>query len=228
MHNKLAKTDPLFKKLVKQHGKISLPDVARGPRAKWQPYQALVRSIAYQQLHGKAAETIFNRFLDKFGGKFPTPQQILKLRTPTFRACGFSGSKTAAIKDIAKHTIKGTVPDLKTAKKLKNEELIARLTQIRGVGQWTVEMFMIFTLGRTDVLSAGDFGVRNGYRIAAGLKEMPNEKEFARIGQRWAPYGSLACLYLWRAADVSKLPKAPTKTKAKPATKQKPRKKIKT
>lgn len=200
MHKKLAKIDPLFARLVREHGPLAVTP----KRGRWQPYQALVRSVAYQQLHGKAAATIFNRFLDKFGGKFPTPEQILKLRTPTFRACGFSASKTAAIQDIARHTMIGTVPTRAAALRMSNEELITRLTQIKGVGRWTVEMFLIFTLGRPDVFSAGDFGIRNGYRIAAKLPAMPTEKELAKIAERWAPYGSLACLYLWRAADAAK------------------------
>jgi DNA-3-methyladenine glycosylase II len=215
MHLKLVKADPIFKPLVRAHGPLTVTP----KRGRWQPYQSLVRAIAYQQLHGKAAETIFNRFLARFDGQLPTPEQIMALHVPTFRACGFSASKTAAIKDIARHTLKGTVPTRAAALKMSNEELIERLIAIKGVGRWTVEMFLIFTLGRTDVLSAGDFGVRNGYRIAAKLPAMPTEKELAAIGERWAPYGSLACLYLWRAADAAKEQK--TKTPKTPSKKKK-------
>ena len=224
MHLKLAKTDPLFQRLVKEHGPLTLPSVKRGA-GKVQPWQALVRSIAYQQLHGKAAETIFNRFLDHFGG-WPTPEQILRTRDTTMRAFGFSASKTVAIKDIARHTKAGNVPDFKTALKMGEEELVSRLTQIKGVGRWTVEMLMIFTLGKQDVLSVGDFGVRNGYSLATGRKDMIGEKELAKIGARWAPYRSLACLYCWRAADAhkEKAKAAKAKAPAKPTTKKAPQK----
>lgn len=200
MHAKLAKADPVFKTLLKQHGKIALPKAK--PRTA--PWQALVRSIAYQQLHGKAAETIFNRFLAHFGDSWPTPEQIIRTRDTTMRKFGFSASKTAAIKDIARHTLAGTVPDFKTAQKLSEDELVLRLTQIRGVGRWTVEMLMIFTLGKQDVLSVGDYGIRNGYSIATKRKTMVGEKELAQLGIAWAPHRTLASLYCWRAADAAK------------------------
>lgn len=225
MHANLAKADPLFKRLIKEHGKIDIPAVQRGA-GKREPWQALVRSIAYQQLHGKAAETIFNRFLDHFGGSWPTPEQILRTRDTSMRKFGFSASKTAAIKDIARHTQLGTIPDFKTALKLGEEELVARLTQIRGVGRWTVEMLMIFTLGKPDVLSVGDFGIRNGYSIATKRPSMITEKELAAIGTKWAPYRTLASLYCWRAADAKKEKKVTPvkKIAAKPATKKKVKK----
>lgn len=229
MHANLAKIDPLFKRLIKEHGKIDIPAVKRGA-GKREPWQALVRSIAYQQLHGKAAETIFNRFLDHFGGNWPTPAQILKTRDASMRKFGFSASKTAAIKDIAKHTQLGTIPDFKTALKMGEDELIARLTQIRGVGKWTVEMLMIFTLGKPDVLSVGDFGIRNGYSIATGRSSMITEKELAALGPKWAPYRTLVSLYCWRAADKSKEKKVtPIKKTAakKPAAKKAAKKKVK-
>lgn len=209
MHSQLAKSDPVFKKLIAEHGKISLP-AAQKRTPLW---QALVRSIAYQQLHGKAAETIFNRFLAHYDDSWPTPAQIIRTRDSTMRRFGFSASKTAAIKDIARHAQAGTVPDFKAALKMGEDELIARLTQIRGVGRWTVEMLMIFTLGKSDVLSAGDYGIRNGYSLATKRTPMISEKELAALGQAWAPHRTLASLYCWRAADAAKQKQAtPKKT----------------
>lgn len=204
MHAKLAKADPLFKRLIAEHGIVPLPT----PQPRTPPWQALIRSIAFQQLHGKAAQTILDRFLAHFPDGYPTPQQILRMRDTTMRKFGFSASKTAAIKDIARHTLAGTVPDFKTALRLSEDELVARLTQIRGVGRWTVEMLMIFTLGKQDVLSVGDYGIRNGYSIATKRTAMITEKELAEIGKAWAPYRSLASLYCWRAADATKEKKA--------------------
>ena len=146
------------------------------------PWQALVRSVAYQQLNGTAAETIFKRFLALFPGqKFPSPEQIVAAPDERLRSAGLSRAKTAAIKDIAAHTIAGIVPERRAFAKLSDAEIIERLTVIRGVGPWTVEMLLMFTLGRLDVLPATDFGVRSGFALVYGLKELPAPKTSLRM-----------------------------------------------
>jgi DNA-3-methyladenine glycosylase II len=171
-------------------------------------YLALVRAVAHQQLHARAAETILGRLAAANGGAIPAPKALLDMSDETIRACGFSGSKMAALRDIAAKTADGTVPTTAKAKKLSDQELIDRLTIIRGVGQWTVEMLLIFTLKRPDVFPVDDFGVREGYRLLHGLETQPKPKTFAIIGQTYAPYRSMASLYLWRAADLAKPVKA--------------------
>lgn len=176
-----------------------------GPRRGVQPWQALVRSVAYQQLNGTAAETIFNRFLALFPGtKFPTPEQIVAAPDDRLRSAGLSRAKTAAIKDIAAKTIAGVVLERRAIARLSDAEIIERLTTIRGVGPWTVEMLLMFTLGRPDVLPATDYGVRSGFALVYGLKELPAPKEILAHGERWRPYRTVASWYLWRAVDLAK------------------------
>jgi len=134
----------------------------------------------------------------------PSPAELLALPDDVLRACGFSANKAAAIRDIAAKAAAGVIPSLARAKKLSDAELIARLTTIRGVGQWTVEMLLIFTLRRPDVFPVDDFGVREGYRLLHGLDAQPKPKAFAQIGAAYAPYRSTAALYLWRACDMPK------------------------
>ncbi len=169
------------------------------------PWQALVRSVAYQQLNGRAAETIFSRFLALFPGqKFPTPEQIVAASDERLRQAGLSRAKTAAIKDIATQTLAQVVPDRRALAKLSDAEIIERLTVIRGVGPWTVEMLLMFTLGRPDVLPATDYGVRSGFALVYGLKELPKPKDLAAYGERWRPHRTSAAWYLWRAIDLAK------------------------
>ena len=168
-------------------------------------YEALVRAIAHQQLNGRAAETILGRFVAQVpGAEFPTPDQVLALPDEAFRNSGFSGSKTAAIRDIAAKALDGTVPTRRAAARLSDDALIERLVTIRGVGRWTVEMLLIFTLGRPDVLPVDDFGVREGYRVLHGHDEQPKPKALAEIGQAWAPYRSFATWYLYRAVEEAR------------------------
>ena len=191
--------DPLFKAVIRQVGPCTLLP------AKRQPYEALVRAIAHQQVHGRAAEAILGRFIACFPDhKFPPPEAVLSAEATRLRACGLSGSKVAAILDIAAHAANGIVPTRRAAAKLTDEELVARLLPIRGVGRWTVEMLLIFTLGRPDVLPVDDFGVREGYRLAVRLDAQPKPKELAAIGEAWAPFRTTAAWYLWRAADLAK------------------------
>ena len=191
--------DAVLRKVVAEIGPCTLKPVKR------EPYEALVRAIAHQQVHGRAAEAILGRFLALFPGHdFPPPELVLAADPATVRACGFSGAKLAAIRDIAEKAVGGLVPTRRASHRLSDEALIERLCAIRGVGRWTVEMLLIFTLGRPDVLPVDDFGVREGWRVAAGLDAQPKPKELARIGEAWTPWRSVAAWYLWRAADAAK------------------------
>jgi len=169
------------------------------------PYEALVRAIAHQQLHGRAAEAILGRFAALFPtGAFPEPQVVLATSDEALRACGFSGSKIAAIRDICAKALDGTIPSRRQSQRLDDEALIERLTRIRGVGRWTVEMLLIFTLGRPDILPVDDFGVREGYRVLHGLDAQPKPRAMAELGLAWAPYRSMATWYLYRAVEEAR------------------------
>ena len=175
------------------------------------PYEALMRAIAHQQLHGRAALAIMARFEALYPADgFPPPDLVLARSEIELRACGYSGAKIAAMRAICAAALDGTVPTRRASARLSDEELIERLTSIRGVGRWTVEMVLIFTLGRPDVLPVDDFGVRDGYRHLYGMDEQPKPKTLAAIGQTWAPFRSIAAWYLWRASDEGKRAKAPT------------------
>ncbi len=164
------------------------------------PYEALLEAIAYQSISGKAAATIFGRIKALSGnGRPPSPEQILKLRKPVLRKAGLSGAKILAMKDLARKTIDGVVPTLEQAEKLSDEELVQRLVSVRGIGAWTVEMFLIFRLGRPDVLPIHDLGVKKGWSITYGKKHMPKPKELLAFGERWRPYRTVASWYMWRA-----------------------------
>jgi DNA-3-methyladenine glycosylase II len=174
------------------------------------PYEALMRAIAHQQLHGNAARAILARFEALYPPDgFPPPELVLASTELELRSCGFSGSKIAAMRAICAATLDGTVPTRRGSARLTDEALIERLVSIRGVGRWTVEMLLIFTLGRPDVLPVDDFGVRDGYRVLHGLDVAPKPKALAEIGQAWAPYRSIAAWYLWRASDEGKRAKQP-------------------
>jgi DNA-3-methyladenine glycosylase II len=166
------------------------------------PFQSLLRSIVYQQLNSKAAATIHRRLLALFPGEHPDPDEILDTPDEVLRSAGLSRNKTAAAKDLARRTLDGTVPPRETLLEMADDEVIERLTLVRGVGPWTAEMVLIFQLGRPDVLAATDYGVRNGFRRAYGLEELPTPRELRDYGERWAPVRSIACWYLWRAADL--------------------------
>ncbi len=186
--------DSDWAQLISEVGRPRL-EVAR----RQSPYEALMRAIAHQQLHGKAARAITARFLALYGG-FPEPAQVLATPEAMLRACGFSATKVACLREISARALDGTIPSRAAAARLTDERLIERLTTIRGVGRWTVEMLLIFTLGRKDVLPVDDFGVREGYRVLKRLDAQPRPKALAEIGAAWAPYRSVAAWYLWRAA----------------------------
>jgi DNA-3-methyladenine glycosylase II len=192
--------DARFAALIARVGRPRL-DIQR----QRSPYEALVRAIAHQQLHGRAAEAILGRFAALFpGGTFPEPATVMATADTALRGCGFSAGKILAIRDICAKALDGTVPSRRQSHRLSDEALIERLTSIRGVGRWTVEMLLIFTLGRPDVLPVDDFGVREGYRVLFGLDAQPKPKTLGEIGLAWAPHRSLATWYLYRAAEEAK------------------------
>lgn len=198
-------TEPRFAALIRRVGRPRLAiDRQRGP------YEALMRAIAHQQLHGRAAEAILGRFTALYPGDgFPNPEAVLTTDDTTLRGCGFSGAKIAALRDICAKALDGTVPTRRASSRLTDAELIERLTSIRGVGRWTVEMLLIFTLGRPDILPVDDFGVREGYRILYDLETQPKPRELATLGEAWAPYRSIATWYLYRAVEEARA-QAPT------------------
>lgn len=167
------------------------------------PYEALFRSIVYQQLSGKAAGTILGRVLALFGdGRYPGPARVLAMPEERMRAAGLSRNKTAAIRDLAARTLDGTVPDRRTASRMSDEALIEHLSAVRGVGRWTAEMLLMFCLGRPDVLPVSDLGIRKGFQLTFGMKRLPAPVTMLRRGARWAPYRTVASWYLWRCLEI--------------------------
>jgi DNA-3-methyladenine glycosylase II len=226
----LGAADPVMKRLIATAGPLAMEI-----REEHSPFEALARAIAHQQLHAKAAQSILNRFVATCGqGIFPQPDALLALEDAALRACGFSFSKIAALRDLAAKTLSGIVPHRDALHVLGDREIIERLTAVRGIGRWTVEMLLMFQLRRPDVLPVDDFGVRYGFQLAYGLKKMPPPRLLAMFGERWAPQRSAAAWYLWRAVDlaragrlpppaeVAKLPRLPRKRRkvaAKPKRK---------
>jgi DNA-3-methyladenine glycosylase II len=193
----LAERDERLKRLIEETTPFQLKI-----EAAQSPYETLVEAVTHQSISGKAAATIFGRVkaLISTGG-IPTPQEMLKLRKPALRKAGLSGAKILAMKDLAQKTIDGVVPTLKQAQELSDEELVKRLVSVRGIGAWTVEMFLIFSLGRPDVLPIHDLGVKKGWSITYGKKHMPKPKELLAFGERWRPYRTVASWYMWRACQ---------------------------
>ena len=166
------------------------------------PFEALARNIIYQQLHGNAAGAIHQRVLALFGKKKLSPQDILEASEESLRGAGLSGAKLLALKDLAAKTLDGTVPTLARLRRLNDKEIIKKLIQVRGIGRWTVEMLLIFRLGRPNVLPVGDFAVRKGFSMIYGLKDLPKPKELIHYGERWRPFRSVASWYMWRVHDL--------------------------
>ena len=174
------------------------------------PFESLLESILYQQLHGKAAATIHRRVREYFGGD-PAPHLLIATPDEPLRACGVSGNKIKALKDLAARTLDGTVPSHKAITKMTDIEIIERLTAVRGIGPWTVEMLLIFRLGRPDVFPVSDYGVRKGFALTfqrlpktrpLAAEDLPKAEVLLRRGKRWAPFRSVASWYLWRACDL--------------------------
>jgi DNA-3-methyladenine glycosylase II len=193
----LSSADKVLARLIKKIGPC-----AWKPNRRRSPYETLVKSVAYQQLNGTAAATIFGRVKALYpGSRFPAPEDLLATPEEKLRGAGLSRAKVAAIKDIAAKTLEGIVPDSRAIARMDNDAIITRLTTIRGVGPWTVEMLLIFKLGRTDVLPATDYGVRKGFAVTYKLKDLPSAAELLAHGEKWRPYRSFAAWYLWRALD---------------------------
>jgi DNA-3-methyladenine glycosylase II len=208
----LSAADPKLARLIERAG----PFTVRLP-AQQSPFEALAESIIYQQLHGKAAATIHARMLASFEpicgiGNHPSPAHLLDCPNEQLRAAGLSKNKMLALRDLAAKTLDGTVPSLMTIKKMADEAIIEHLTQVRGIGRWTVEMFLIFRLGRPDVLPVDDYGVRKGFALTfMGLKPiqkvtpdlLPKRDQMERRAKKWAPWRSVASWYMWRACDLA-------------------------
>jgi len=185
------------------------------------PYEVLLESIAYQSISGKAAATIFGR-IKALGsdGRPPTPEQVLKLPAGKLRKAGLSGAKVRAMKDLAQKAITGIVPTHDEAVNLSDDDLVERLVSVRGIGAWTVEMFLIFRLGRPDVLPIHDLGVKKGWSVAYSKKHMPKPKELLEFGERWRPYRTVASWYMWRAFERAGY-KVTNKIRPRPVRKKK-------
>ena len=162
-----------------------------------EPYEALVRAVAYQQLSTKAGDAILGKFIRQFGA-FPTPPQLISAEFDDLRSAGFSGRKIETLKGIAQGAIDGLVPSREIADAMSDEALIEQLVTLKGIGQWTVEMMLMFTLERMDILPADDFGIADGYRRLKKLDAAPKRKQIAEIGLAWSPYRTIASWYLWR------------------------------
>ena len=202
----LKSADPKLGELIERAGPFTLRI-----DASVSPFEALLESILYQQLHGKAAATIHRRVREYYGGD-PSPRLLLETPDEILRAAGVSGNKIKAMKDLAARTIEGTVPSHSVIVKMPDADIVERLTEVRGIGPWTVEMLLIFRLGRPDVLPVTDYGVRKGYALtfqrvpksrALTADDLPKPDVLFRRGRRWAPYRSVASWYMWRACDLA-------------------------
>lgn len=195
----LCAADKTLARLIRQVGPCTLKPKRR------QPFEALVSAVTHQQLNGTAAMTILKRVIAIYPGKrFPSPADLLATPDERLRAAGLSRAKTAALKDIAEKTLSGVVPSLRAVSKLDDAEIVERITVVRGVGPWTVEMMLMFTLGRPDVLPVADYGVRKGFAVTYGLKALPTARDLIAHAERWRPHRTTAAWYLWRALELPK------------------------
>jgi DNA-3-methyladenine glycosylase II len=197
----LALIDADWARLIHHIGPCTLQPSLR------EPYEALIRAVAYQQLHARAADAIIARFLNLYSigsseRTFPLAGQVFATRDGDLRSCGFSTRKIAAIKGIAEGALNGLVPSLDAARRMQDDELIARLITLPGIGRWTVEMFLMHTLRRMDILPVDDFGVRDGYRFLKSMNTLPTRKELEKAGLPYSPYRTVASWYLWRVASL--------------------------
>ena len=179
------------------------------PPLSVRPFDALAESIAYQQLSGKAAATIWGRVRALYPRKkYLDPKLVLATPDSKLRAAGLSGNKVAALKDLAAKTLDGTVPSGRAIMKMTDEEIIERLTAVRGIGRWTVEMLLLFDMARPDVWPVHDYGVRKGFAKVFGKRKLPTPKQLIKLGEKWRPYRSVAAWYFWRALDKSEIEQA--------------------
>ena len=192
----LREADPVIGQLIDQHGPFE-------PRPSGDPWSALVRSILFQQLAGAAASAIQRKWFAYYGDEqtTPTPEQILATPDEDFRACGISRQKMSCFRDLAVHTADGRLK-LTRLNRMSDDHVIKALTEVKGIGEWTAHMHLMFHLGRPDILPVGDLGVCKGMQVAYNLAEIPKPKEAAELGAKWAPYRSVASWYMWRAADT--------------------------
>ena len=203
----LGEADPKLAKLIDSAGPFTMR-----LKSSHSPFEALLEAIIYQQLNGRAAATILSRLLGIFGDLHPTPEMIIATPDELFRAAGVSRGKTLALRDLAAKTLDGTVPTLAKIRRMSDEDIIEHLTQVRGIGPWTVEMLLIFRLGRPDVLPVSDYGVRKGFALTfARISKnkpfsndmLPKPEEMLRRAEKWRPWRSVASWYLWRACDLA-------------------------
>ena len=224
----LSSVDRKLAKIIAKEGPCGLQ-----PEETQNLFESLMEAIIYQQLNGKVAATITDRVKALFpentrrirtrhgeAAAFPSPEQILAATPELLRSAGLSQAKMLAIRDLAEKTLDGAVPTVRAAHRMSDEDLVAHLTQVRGVGRWTVEMLLIFRLGRPDVLAVDDYGVRKGFAKMHRMDELPKPKELMALGERWRPYRSVACWYLWRAAEMKDLPEPGAKAKGEAKAKQ--------
>jgi len=193
----LSATDPALGSVIALVGPCRLKaDKGRSP------FQALIQAVAHQQLNGKAAKTILGRFIELFpDGKFPTPQQVQDIEISQLTGAGFSRAKASYVKEIARGALAGVVPGRKEIERMADDEIVERLTQIKGIGRWSVEMFLIFGLGRHEVLPIHDYGIQQGFALVYKKRKLPRPEHLLKHGERWRPYRTTAAWYLWRALD---------------------------
>ncbi len=194
----LREADPVMARLVDEHAVVVRRDLKR--ERPGDAYGALLRSIVGQQLSTKAARTIYGRMTDLFDGHAPTPQQLLDVDPERIRAAGLSYGKISYLRDLAAHVEDGSL-ELERLPELTDEEVTAQLTAIKGLGQWTTDMFLMFHLGRPDILPVGDLGIRRAVQVEYRMRKLPDPKRLEKVGKPWRPYRTLACLFLWSSLD---------------------------
>ena len=206
----LSRADRKLARVIRRIG--CFPTKKRKPQ---HPYASLLQAIVYQQIAGKAAEAIFGRVKALGTNGFPAPEEIMRASKLKLRRAGLSRQKIAAVKDLAAKTLDGTVPPLAKIRRMSEAEILERLTQVRGIGEWSVQMFLMSRLGRPDILPVQDYGIRKGFQRVYGLKGEPKPQVILEYGERWRPYRSIASWYLWRALEEK-----PAKKKRKPMAKK--------
>ncbi|HEY3192418.1 MAG TPA: DNA-3-methyladenine glycosylase [Solirubrobacterales bacterium] len=194
----LMRADKVLRRVMEERGPIDPAIDRRGSRPD--PYEAVARAIVGQQLSTKAARSIWAKLLEMFGGEVPTPEALLRRRPQNLRKAGLSNAKVEFLRDLARRVGDGRL-DLERLKELPDEDVIAALIEVKGVGRWTAEMFLIFHLARPDVVSVGDLGIRRAVQIAYGMDDLPGPEELEKLAEEWRPHRTLACLYLWRSLD---------------------------
>jgi DNA-3-methyladenine glycosylase II len=197
-HAKLAKSDPVMARLVEEHGAMSVERRLRERGQARDPWTVLVSAVVGQQLSTKAAATIRGRLMEPYGGRAPTPTELLAADEADLRGAGLSGRKVEYLRDLARHVDSGEL-DLEALATMSDDEVVGEITAVRGFGRWTAEMFLMFHLGRPDVLPVGDLGIRRAAQLAYDLDELPDPAELERIAEPWRPQRTLGCIYLWES-----------------------------